>query len=110
MTDFDHRSDTRIGEQPALRTSTGRSWLIMGALMMVATGGLLLALSTRQPSIGFVGAGLVVVLYVFMIAATAFIRATRARLVTLAVLLGLMAATALGFVLAITTAEWSLVL
>lgn len=103
------RNDTRIGEQPALRTSSGRSWLVMGALAMVVCGGLLLALSTRQPTMGFVGAGVVVVLYVFMVAALA-IRNTRARLVTLAALMVAMVATALIFVLVITTAEWSAVL
>ena len=103
----DH-NDTRIGEQPALRTSSGRSWLIVGALMVVACGGLLLALSTRQPIAGFVGAGVVVAIYVLMVVAVVAIRHIRARLVTLAVLLAAMAATALGFVLVITAAEWSM--
>ncbi len=107
MSDSQFRNDTRIGEQPALRTSSGRSWLIMGALTMVVCGGLLLALSTRQPTTGFVGAAVVAALYVVMVVATLAIRNLRTRLVTLAVLLGAMVLAALVFVLVITTAEWS---
>lgn len=104
------RNDTRIGEQSALRTSTGRSWLIVGALTMVACGGLLLALSSRQPAVGVIGAAVVAALYALMVIVAFAIRNVRARLVTLAVLLAAMAVTALAFVLAITTAEWSLLL
>lgn len=107
MTDPEFRSSTRMGEQPALRTSRGSSWLIVGALTMVVCGGLLLALSTRQPMTGVLGAGVIVVLYMLMIVVTIAIRNLRARLVTLAVLLIVMVLTALGFVLAITAAEWS---
>ncbi len=77
---------------------------------MVISGGLLLALSARQPMIGYLGAGTVVVLYALMIVSTLSIRAQRARLVTLAILLSLMAAAALGFLLAVSAVEWSGVL
>ncbi len=107
MTDPEFRNDTRIGEQPALRTSNGRSWLIIGALTMVASGGLLVALSSRQSATGFLGAGVVAAIYVVMIVAAIVIRNVRARLVTLAVILIVMSFTALGFVLAILAAEWS---
>lgn len=107
MTEPSFRNDTRIGEQPSLRTSRGRSWLIVGAIMAVACGGLLLALSTRQPITGVVGAAIVVAIYVLMVVVTIVIRRMRARLVTLAVLLCAMAAVALGFVLAVNAAEWS---
>lgn len=110
MTDPELHSSTRMGEQPALRTSRGRSWLLVGALTVVACGGLLLVLSTRQPMTGFVGAGVIVALYICMVIAAIVIRNLRARLVTLAVLLIAMVMTALGFVLAITAAEWSAVL
>ena len=107
MTNPEFRSHTRMGEQPALRTSRGRSWLLVGALTMVACGGLLLVLSSRQPMTGFVGAGVVVALYAAMVIVTLAIRNVRARLVTLAALLITMVLVALGFVLAITAAEWS---
>lgn len=107
MVERDFHNDTRIGEQPALRSSTGRSWLIIGALTMVASGGLLVVLSSRQVMTGFIGAGVVAAIYVMMIVAALVIRNVRARLVTLAVLLIGMSFTALGFVLAILAAEWS---
>ncbi|HNP16192.1 MAG TPA: hypothetical protein PKI99_07000, partial [Terrimesophilobacter sp.] len=91
----------------ALRTSTGRSWLIVGALMMVICGGILLALSSRQPLIGFLGAGIVAVLYALMVLVSLVVRRQRAKLVTLAALLIAMAATALGFVLVISATEWA---
>lgn len=104
------RNDTRMGEQPALRTSSGRIWLIMGAITAVACVGILVALSTRQPAIGFIGAGVVVALYVAMIAVTLVIRNVRTKLVTLAILLVAMGVTALAFVLVILNAEWSALL
>ena len=107
MKNSEFRNSTRMGEQPALRTSRGRSWLLVGALTMVAVGGLLIVLSSRQPVIGFFGAGIVVAIYLVMVVVTIFIRNLRARLVTLAVLLVAMVLVALGFVLAITAAELS---
>lgn len=107
MTKPEPRSDPRISEQPALRTSTGRSWLIVGALMMVICGGVLLALSSRQPLIGILGAGIVAVLYALMVVVSLVVRHVRAKLVTLAVLLAAMAATALGLVLVISVTEWA---
>lgn len=107
MTDPEFRGNTRMGEQPALRTSRGGSWLLVGALTMVAVGGLLLVLSSRQPVTGIIGAGVVVAIYVVMVVATFVIRNLRARLITLAVLLIAMVLVALGFVLAIGAAEWS---
>ncbi len=98
-----------MSDQPALRTSRGRSWLLVGALTMVVCGGLLIALSSRQPATGVVGAGVVVAIYVCMIVVALAIRNLRSRLVTLAILLIAMVVTALGFVLAITAAEWSAV-
>lgn len=106
----DSRNDTRIGEQPALRTSSGRIWLIMGAITAAACVGILVVLSTRQPTIGFIGAGVVVALYVAMIVVTLVIRNVRAKLVALAILLVAMGVTALAFVLVILSAEWSAIL
>lgn len=104
------RNDTRMGEQPALRTSSGRIWLVMGAITAVACVGILVALSTRQPTIGFIGAGVVVALYVAMMVVALVIRNVRAKLVTLAILLVSMGVTALAFVLVILNAEWAAIL
>lgn len=107
MTDPSLRNDLRVSEQPALRTSTGRSWLIVGALMMVVCGGVLLALSLRQPLVGYLGAGVVVILFALMVVVSLVVRHVRVKLVTLAVLLIAMASTALAFVLAISATEFS---
>lgn len=107
MVNPEFRSNTRMSEQPALRTSRGLSWLLVGALTMVACGGLLIVLSVRQPMTGFIGAGVVVAIYLTMVVVTFTIRTVRARLVTLAVLLIAMVLVALGFVLTISAAEWS---
>ncbi|MBX3311261.1 MAG: hypothetical protein KF739_12645, partial [Cryobacterium sp.] len=69
--------------------------------------GILLALSSRQPLIGYLGAGIVAVLYALMVLVSLVVRRQRAKLVTLAALLIAMAATALGFVLVISATEWA---
>ncbi len=101
--------DTRIGEQPSLRTSSGRSWLIVGALMTVISVGVLFAVTSQQPLIGFLGAGIIAVLFALMVVVSLVVRHLRARLVTLAVLLAAIAATALAFMFVIAAAEWSVV-
>lgn len=101
------RDPTRMGDQPALRTSSGGIWLLVGGALAVLCIALLLALNTLQPPVGLIGAGVVLVLYVFMVAAVLAIPARRARLVTLAVLMIAIAIVGLVFVLIVNTAEWA---
>lgn len=107
MARSERRDPTRIGDQPALRTSSGAVWLIVGGALAVVCIGLLLGLNSLQPPVGLIGAGIVLLLYVFMLAAVLAIPRTRARLLTLAALMIAIATTALVFVLIVNTAEWA---
>jgi hypothetical protein len=98
-----------MGDQPALRTSGGAVWLIVGGALAILCIGLLLALNPLQPPSGLVGAAVILVLYVFMVAAAFAVPGRRARLLTLAFLMIAIAVTGLGFVLAINAAEWAAV-
>lgn len=98
-----------MGNQPALRTSSGAIWLVVGAMITVLCGGLLLALNSLQHPVGMIGAAIVGVLYLAMLVVAALVRAQRARLVTLAVLLLTIAFVGLGFVLVISAAEAAVV-
>ncbi|HEU4849586.1 MAG TPA: hypothetical protein VFS93_04165 [Terrimesophilobacter sp.] len=109
MSRSERRDPTRIGDQPALRTSGGASWLILGGLLAALSIGLLVALDSLQPPAGLIGAVVVLVLYILMVGAVLAIPARRAKLVTLACLMIAMAVVALLFVLAINAAEWSAV-
>lgn len=105
----DRRDPTRIGDQPALRTSSGAVWLVAGGVLAALCIGLLLALNSLQPPVGLIGAGVVFALYLFMVAAALAIPARHARLVTLACLMIAIAITGLAFVLVINTVEWAAV-
>lgn len=105
----EHRDPTRIADQPALRTSSGAVWLIVGGVLAALCIGLLIALDSLQPPVGVIGAGIVLVLYVFMVAAVLAIPRTRIRLLTLAVLMIAMAIAGLVFVLIVNAAEWAAV-
>jgi hypothetical protein len=105
----DRRDPTRVGDQPALRTSSGAVWLVVGGAMAALCIVLLLALNSLQHPVGLIGAGVIAVLYVFMVAAVLAIPARRARLVTLAILMIGIAIVGLVFVLIVNTAEWAAV-
>lgn len=98
-----------MGNQAALRTSSGAIWLVVGAIFTVLCAGLLIALNSLQHPVGLIGAGIVVALYLAMLVVARVVRPQRARLVTLAVLMLTIAAVGLGFVLVISTAEAALI-
>ena len=96
------RDPTRIREQPALTTSSGAIWLIVGALFAVIAIGVLLALATRVPAGPAIGAAVAVaVLYLGMVVVRLAVPAyrRRLRLGLMAVLMLTMAAVSLGTVL-----------
>jgi hypothetical protein len=98
-----------MGDQPALRTSSGTVWLVVGGVLAALCIVLLLALNPLQHPVGLVGAGIVLVLYVFMVVAVLAITDRRARLVTLAILMIGIAIAGLVFVLIINATQWSAV-
>lgn len=90
---------TRMVNQPALRTSTGLIWLIIGAIFaacsLVPFVALILAEGRRSAGVATVVAALIVLLYLAMVVVR-FVRRDRVtRLRTLAALMLTMAAIAL---------------
>lgn len=99
---------TRVRSQPALTTSSGAIWLIVGALL-AATGIAVLAPMTALalPAVAVTGILLIVACYVAMLAARLFVGPGRVRL-------GLMAGGMIGIALValvcvgvITATEWN---
>jgi hypothetical protein len=89
------RDPTRVTEQPALTTSTGREWLLLGTLLAAVSLAVLLPLSGMQLSVALAGAGVVLLLLIAMGVVRAAVSHRRARLLTLASLFGAMALVAL---------------
>jgi len=101
---------TKIRNQPALTTSTGAIWLIVGGIFALISIGVLVPLVTRQPA-GLAMGGIVaiVVLYLAMAVIRLRVQRLRLRLGLLATCMLVMAAVALASVLIISTIEWNLV-
>jgi hypothetical protein len=101
------RDPTRVTEQPALTTSTGRSWLIVGGLFALVSLAVLIPLAVLLSSLAAtVGAVVVGALYLAMVASRLLVRPGRVRLGVLACERLVMAAVALGavFITAATAA------
>jgi hypothetical protein len=79
----DPRDPTLVRNQPALNTSTGRIWLIMGAVMAVICAGVLLLQVRNDVGMAVVGALVVALLYAAMVVVRFFTPQPR-RLVVLA--------------------------
>jgi hypothetical protein len=81
---MDH-DPTHLTEQPALTTSTGRSWLVVGGLFALVSLGVLIPLAVIQHSLAAtVGAITVTVLYLAMVAVRLVVPVGRLRLAILA--------------------------
>ena len=92
---MDH-DPTRLTEQPALTTSTGRIWLVVGGLFALVSVGVLIPLAVIQHSLAAtVGAIAVVILYLAMVAVRLVVPVGRLRLAILAGEMLAMAAVAL---------------
>lgn len=99
---------TRVRDQPSLRTSGGRIWLLVGGLFaLVALAILVPMLWLRAHGIATTGIIAVVAIYAAMIAARFTVRRPRRRLGILATCMILMAAIALVCVGVVTAVEWS---
>ncbi|MDM4762658.1 hypothetical protein QT381_06525 [Galbitalea sp. SE-J8] len=90
---------TFLRNQPALTTSSGRSWLIVGALFAVIAAGVLFALAGAPPAgVGLGGGIAVIALYAAMVVIRLAVPARRRRL-RLGLLAGaLLAMAAIGLV------------
>lgn len=107
--DHDPHSDpTRLRNQPALVSSTGSIWLILGGLFAGISIAVLAALVMRQPAGLAMGAIVViVVLYIAMALVKFLVRPGRLRLGVLASLMLAMAAIALTAVIIVSSVEWN---
>lgn len=93
------RDPTKVTAQPALTRSTGRRWLVWGGVLGVVALVVLGFLVPVEPVTALTGCVLVVLLYAAMVVVRLAVGPVRARLLTLAWLLGAMAAAALVCVL-----------
>jgi len=89
---------TWIRNQPALTTSSGLVWLVVGGVMAVIAFALLVAMGSLHP-VGYWVAAIVALLYAGMLLVRAWVGRLRLRLGLLAALMLTMAAVALGAVL-----------
>jgi hypothetical protein len=84
---------TRVVNQPALTTSTGRSWLLLGGLFTLIALGVLIPMTALPPrGVALVAAILVAALYLGMLVVRATVPAGRRRL-------GMMASGMIGLAL-----------
>lgn len=86
----------RVRDQPALRTSTGAEWLLIGALLAAIC---VVVLLVQGLALSAGAAALVAGLFVAMVVVRLVVSPRRPRLVALAVLLGAMPVVTLGALL-----------
>ncbi|KQV07229.1 hypothetical protein [Leifsonia sp. Root112D2] len=100
------RNSSRVRDQPALTTSSGKSWLIMGALLAIISVIVLIPLMQREPrAVAVIGVIAVVVLYAVIVVARLLVGPGRLRLGIMAIAMLCMAASALTCVLIIAGAQ-----
>lgn len=93
---------TQMRNQPALTTSSGRIWLVIGAIATVLIAGTLIALWLQLDStLALMVAGFTVVLYVVMVIVRLTVEPLRPRLMALAVIFWVQVLLALVAVIAI---------
>ncbi|WP_411720470.1 hypothetical protein [Mycetocola sp.] len=97
---------TRVRSQPALTSSTGLIWILLGAILAAICAGVLLALVPLQPVTAWVGLVLVVVLFTAMIAIRFAVRRGSRRLTAMASVFGAIALVTLVCVVMIAGAAW----
>ncbi len=96
----------RLRDQPALTTSSGRSWLILaGLLALVAIAVFVPMTAMSPPGVATFGIIAVVVLYALIIAARLIVPPGRARLGLMAACMLAMAAIALGGVIIVAASQ-----
>ncbi|RFA23398.1 hypothetical protein [Subtercola boreus] len=97
---------TRVTSQPALTTSTGRIWLIVGGLFAAISAAVLFFLLPFTPhGLAAVALIVIVLLYASMVITQLVTRRGRPRLGILAALMILMAVTALAAVLVLAASQ-----
>ncbi len=98
---------TKVGNQPALRTSSGAIWLVVGGILAAICAGMLAWLSVLDPAVAWTGFAIVLALYLAMIGVRLLVERQRVRLITLAILFGLILLTSLVCVIIINAEQWA---
>ena len=100
-----HNDPTRMRNQPALTTSTGKEWLIVGALFAAISIGVLIPMTLLPPAgVALAGAIAVGALYLVMVATRLLAQKWRLRLMAAEMLLMAVAALGAVYVVAATGA------
>jgi hypothetical protein len=98
---------TRIRNQPALTTSTGRIWLLVGGLFTAISLGVLIPMTALEPrGLALVATVIDLVLYAVIVAARLFIGPGRRRLGVMAIALLAIAAVSLAAVYIVAFAAY----
>lgn len=99
---------TALREQPALTTSTGAIWLIVGGLFAAISLGVLIPMSTLPSgTVAVVAAIVIALIYVGMLITQFAVPPGRRRLGMLATGMLLIAAIALGAVIFVAAGAWT---
>jgi len=89
-------TSTRVRDQPALTTSTGRSWLILGGILAIIAIAVLVPLLAQSPAgLALFGICAIVALYAAMVVVRLNAHPGRGLLALLAILMILIALTGL---------------
>ena len=96
----------RVRSQPALTTSTGLIWLLLGTLLAVLCVAVLFALVGLAPATAWTGIVLVAALYLALIVLRFAVPQGPRRLTALASIFGAIALVTLVCVILITGAAW----
>lgn len=94
---------TRVTEQPALTSSNGGIWLVVGAVLTAICLGVLLAVSSSHP-FAYLGAAIALVLYAALVVVRFAVGAQAARLRVLAVLFAAIAVSTIVVLLLVISA------
>ncbi len=99
----------RLRDQPALTTSSGRSWLILGGLLSLISVAVLVPMAWLPPAgVAATGLVLVVVLYCLMLVVQVTVPPGRRMLALLAAGMLAIAAAALVCVATVAATAWDL--
>lgn len=97
---------TRVRNQPALTTSSGSIWIVLGAILTVVCVGVLLALVPLNPAVAWIGLVLAALLFVALVVARFTTSAGRRRLVVMASCFAGIAAVTLICVVILSGTAW----
>src|SRR5687767_7200098 len=98
---------TRIRNQPALTTSNGRIWLIVGGLFTVISLAVLIPMTRLEPAgVALAAAISIGLLYLFMVATRLWVRPGRVRLALMAIAMLAIAIIALASVIIVAYSQY----